>query len=204
MNIGIDMGGSHIAVGVVDNKKVLNNFSLDIDDGNIHVIMGPNGTGKSTLSKAIMGHYKFDVVSGNIINNEELITIITNKGTGKRVRLTEFEKTSRARKGVLVVRDVKTNPYYILKTFILNSKNETSKDLLTILNFQATSPSSLKLLKFTPRKIFFDIFILGLKKTTKDIQMEINVLKIPNSSSKIVVFIIQFIFSQISTILDYL
>ena len=33
----------------VDNKKVLNNFSLDIDDGSIHVIMGPNGVGKSSL-----------------------------------------------------------------------------------------------------------------------------------------------------------
>ena len=41
---------------------------------------------------------------------------------GKRIKLTEFERISRARKGVQVVRDVKTNPYYILKTFIENSK----------------------------------------------------------------------------------
>jgi len=63
------------------------------------------------------------LVSGNIINNDEYISIITSKNTGKRIRLSEFEKISRARKGIQVIRDVKTNPYYILKSFILNSKN---------------------------------------------------------------------------------
>jgi len=62
------------------------------------------------------------VVSGDIINNEELVTVITNKGTGKRVRLSEIETSTRARKGTLIIRDVKTNPYYLVKTFIVNSK----------------------------------------------------------------------------------
>ena len=62
------------------------------------------------------------VVSGNIINDEECISIITTKGTGKRVRLNEFEKTSRARKGILLIRDVKTNPYYILNSYIIKNK----------------------------------------------------------------------------------
>jgi topoisomerase-4 subunit A len=62
------------------------------------------------------------VVSGNIINGEEYITFITSKTTGKRVRLSEFETISRARKGVMVIRDVKTNPYYILNSFIVSSK----------------------------------------------------------------------------------
>ena len=38
----------------VENKKVLDKFNLDVEKGSIHVIMGPNGTGKSTLTKAIM------------------------------------------------------------------------------------------------------------------------------------------------------
>ena len=63
------------------------------------------------------------VVSGNVINNEEFVSIVTSKNTGKRIKLTEFEKISRARKGVQLIRDVKTNPYYILKTFITNSKH---------------------------------------------------------------------------------
>ena len=54
---------------VVDNKKVLSNFSLDIDDGSIHVIMGPNGVGKSTLSRVIMGDNHYKVTDGDIVFN---------------------------------------------------------------------------------------------------------------------------------------
>lgn len=62
------------------------------------------------------------VVSGNVINEEDYIAIITTKGTGKRVKLTEFEVMGRARKGTLVIRNVKTNPYYILNSFITSNK----------------------------------------------------------------------------------
>lgn len=63
------------------------------------------------------------VVTGIVFNEtDEYICVITDKSTGKRVKLSEFEKTSRGRKGVLVVRDVKTNPYHIIKTFITNNK----------------------------------------------------------------------------------
>ena len=61
----------------VDNKKVLNNFSLDIDDGTIHVIMGPNGVGKSTLSRVIMGDNHYKVTSGDITLNGESIKDMT-------------------------------------------------------------------------------------------------------------------------------
>ena len=56
-------------------------------------------------------------------NKDEFISIITDKGTGKRVRLTEFEVSTRARRGLLLIREVKTNPYQILKTFITDPKN---------------------------------------------------------------------------------
>ena len=56
-------------------------------------------------------------------NKDEFISIITDKGTGKRVRLTEFEVSTRARRGLLLIREVKTNPYQILKTFIADPKN---------------------------------------------------------------------------------
>ena len=61
----------------VDKKNVLNNFNLDIEDGSIHVIMGPNGVGKSTLSRVIMGdsHYKVD--NGDIVFNSESIKDMT-------------------------------------------------------------------------------------------------------------------------------
>ena len=55
-------------------------------------------------------------------NAHEFIGIITNKGTGKRVRLTEFELSTRTRRGIQVLREVKSNPYYVVKTFIDDSK----------------------------------------------------------------------------------
>lgn len=57
----------------VDNRLVLNNFSLDIDSGSIHVIMGPNGVGKSTLSRVIMGDNHYQVTNGDILFNGESI-----------------------------------------------------------------------------------------------------------------------------------
>ena len=51
----------------IDNKKILNDFSLKINKGEIHAIMGPNGVGKSTLSSVIMGNPKFLVESGDIV-----------------------------------------------------------------------------------------------------------------------------------------
>lgn len=62
------------------------------------------------------------VVSAHIFNDMEYITVITKKNTGKRVKLSEFELSTRARKGVQIIREVKTNPYYILKTFIVGYK----------------------------------------------------------------------------------
>ena len=53
----------------------------------------------------------------------EFITIITTKGTGKRVRLQEFEISSRTRRGIQVLREVKSNPYEVLQTFIEDPKN---------------------------------------------------------------------------------
>ena len=55
-------------------KKVLKDFSLNIKEGEIHAIMGPNGVGKSTLAKVIMGDKKYLVKSGSIkFNNEEML-----------------------------------------------------------------------------------------------------------------------------------
>ncbi len=52
---------------LVNNKKVLNKLNLEIKPGEIHVIMGPNGVGKSTLSKVLMGSEDYKVESGDIL-----------------------------------------------------------------------------------------------------------------------------------------
>lgn len=64
------------------------------------------------------------VVSGTLFNqNSEYVTVFTNKNTSKRVKIEELEKSSRARRGMLIIREVKTNPYRILKSFIINKEN---------------------------------------------------------------------------------
>ena len=64
-----------------------------------------------------------EVVSGILYSDAfEYVTIFTDKSTAKRIKITEFEMTSRARKGVQIIREVKTNPYSILKAFILGFK----------------------------------------------------------------------------------
>jgi Fe-S cluster assembly ATP-binding protein len=50
----------------IDGKEILKGVNLEIKGGEIHAIMGPNGTGKSTLSSAIMGHPKYVVTQGTI------------------------------------------------------------------------------------------------------------------------------------------
>jgi len=49
-----------------EDKKILNDFNLVVNEGEIHAIMGPNGTGKSTLSKVIIGNDHYVIDKGDI------------------------------------------------------------------------------------------------------------------------------------------
>ena len=71
----------------VFDKIILRDFNLEIKSGEIHVIMGPNGVGKSTLSKVIMGHSDYEIVSGNIYFNDKLLNDLT---TDERANLGVF------------------------------------------------------------------------------------------------------------------
>ncbi len=63
------------------------------------------------------------VVNGEIFDNSfEYLTVITKKNTAKRIHLNQFECISRAKKGVQIIREVKTNPYNILSAFVTNNK----------------------------------------------------------------------------------
>ncbi|EOR24165.1 Fe-S cluster assembly ATPase SufC [Cytobacillus oceanisediminis] len=55
----------------IEEKEIIKGLNLEIKGGEIHAIMGPNGTGKSTLSSAIMGHPKYEVTSGDVSLDDE-------------------------------------------------------------------------------------------------------------------------------------
>ena len=57
----------------VEDKIILKDFNLDINSGEIHVLMGPNGIGKSTLTKVIMGDSNYEIEGGSIYYNDILI-----------------------------------------------------------------------------------------------------------------------------------
>ena len=53
-------------MSVLKVKKYLKGFNLTIKQGEVHAIMGPNGTGKSTLAYTLMGHPSYTVTAGEV------------------------------------------------------------------------------------------------------------------------------------------
>ncbi len=51
----------------IEGETILKNFSLTIPKGEVHALMGPNGTGKSTLAKVMAGHEDYTVESGEVL-----------------------------------------------------------------------------------------------------------------------------------------
>jgi Fe-S cluster assembly ATP-binding protein len=75
----------HVAV---EGKKVLNGVNLKVNRGEVHAIMGRNGTGKTTLAYTLMGHPKYEVLSGKIIlDGEELTNLKPEERAKKRLFL---------------------------------------------------------------------------------------------------------------------
>ncbi len=72
----------------VDGKEILKGVTLTVELGKVHVLMGPNGTGKSSLANVLMGHPKYKVTRGKIILDGEDIT--------------HLGPTERARKGLFL------------------------------------------------------------------------------------------------------
>ncbi|WP_010492183.1 Fe-S cluster assembly ATPase SufC [Paenibacillus elgii] len=64
----------------VEGKEILKGLSLTIKGGEVHAIMGPNGTGKSTLASTLMGHPKYEVTEGSVtLNGEDVLEMATDE-----------------------------------------------------------------------------------------------------------------------------
>lgn len=60
----LEIKNLHVSIG---DKEIVKGLTLTIKSGEVHAIMGPNGTGKSTLSKAIAGHPDYTITSGEVL-----------------------------------------------------------------------------------------------------------------------------------------
>ncbi len=72
----------------VEDKPILKGLNLTIKQGEVHALMGPNGTGKSTLAYTLMGHPNYTVTAGQVIF--------------KGVELLELEPDERSRLGLFL------------------------------------------------------------------------------------------------------
>ena len=63
----------------VEDKELLNDFNLNIKDGEIHAIMGPNGIGKSSICKAIMGDSKYIITNVDTTTRAQMGIMLINQ-----------------------------------------------------------------------------------------------------------------------------
>ena len=68
----------------VDDKKILKGVDLEINKGELHALIGPNGHGKSTLLNVIMGHPRYVVEAGSIFYNDEDLLSLSVDERSKR------------------------------------------------------------------------------------------------------------------------
>ena len=124
--------------------------------------------------------------------NCEYVTIIMDKGTAKRLKLSEIEKTSRANRGMLLMKEIKSNPSKIVKTYILNSKDEIvinsisgSKEVkLTDISIMDRQSNGSFIVKDRVMDTYRVVDIISQNDTVLKNEDTVSEVKIVNSNSK--------------------
>ena len=150
----------------IQEKLILNNFSLNINPGEVHAIMGPNGSGKSTFSNILSGKQGYDITGEVLFENENLFDLETEERAHKGIFL--------AFQYPLEIPGVNTNIF--LKTS-LNAINKAKgiKELDAI-EFLRLVKEKAKQLKFDEEKLNRQLnvgFSGGEKKKNEILQMSI-------------------------------
>lgn len=107
----------------IEDKEILKGLNLNIGEGEIHVIMGPNGGGKSTLAYTLMGHPKYEIVDGEIEFDEELIN--------------DLKADKRAKKGIfLSFQYPEEIPGVTVEEFLRTAKTSVSGETQKLISFK--------------------------------------------------------------------
>ena len=115
----------------IDERNILDGFNITIGDGEVHAIMGPNGTGKSTLSKVIMGSPDYNLESGKIIFNDEDISCL--------------EVDERSRKGIFLAMQSPISIEGVTNSeFLRTALNSRSNEPIGLFDFIKTVESNIK------------------------------------------------------------
>ncbi len=75
----------------IEGREILKGINLTIKSGEVHVLMGPNGVGKSTLSHVIMGNPNYEVTKGKILLDGEDITHMAVEERAKKGLFLSFQ-----------------------------------------------------------------------------------------------------------------
>ena len=126
-----------------------------------------------------------EVVCGLLFDdNEEFISILTDKGTGKRLKLTEFEKGSRANRGLLLMKEIKSNPSKIVKVYITNTKKEIN--IITINGIKKIKLNEMPIMdrysngSYVVKDRIEDVYIVEGIKSKDDIELSITTITTNN------------------------
>ncbi len=146
----------------VDGKEILKGVNLTIKNGEVHAIMGPNGTGKSTLSAIIMGHPKYTVTEGSItLNGQEVL---------------EMEVDERAKAGLFLGMQYPseiagiTNSDFIRAA--IKSTSDNSESLIKYIRRLDSSIEDLKMDSSMTSRYLNEGFSGGEKKRNEILQMK--------------------------------
>lgn len=130
----LQINGLHAAI---NDKEIIKGLSLNINKGEIHVIMGPNGAGKSTLANVIMGHPSYVVTRGDILLEGESI-----------VRDKTYE---RARKGIfLSFQNSEEIDGITVENFLRAAQSAVTGENIKAYSFRKELLATMKQLDFAP------------------------------------------------------